>query len=127
VLRLKARRAQSVLTIDNKCLLQRTQNGKYCPEYMPLILGFSRLRHGDFCEFQDSQGYIERSCLKHKGKGAEKIPWWLRALATLPEELGSIPSIHKKSYNQLQSQGIQHPLLDLLQDIAYMLCIYTCR
>jgi hypothetical protein len=45
-------------------------------------------------EFQDSQGYTEKPCLeKQKQKQQKKMVQWLRALAVLTEDPGSIPSI----------------------------------
>jgi len=34
-------------------------------------------------------------------KEAEEMAWQLRALAVLPEDLGSIPSTHNAAYNSL--------------------------
>jgi hypothetical protein len=36
---------------------------------------------------------------------------WLRALAALAEDLGSIPSNHMVAHNHFQFQGTCHPLL----------------
>jgi hypothetical protein len=80
-------------------------------------------------EFQDSQGYTEKPCLektktknKQKNKkqkkpnqtnkpkkppknylvyGAGEVAQWLRALAALPEDLGSILSTHIEAHNHL--------------------------
>ena len=39
--------------------------------------------------------YAVKDFLKHGGKIAQ----WLKALTTLPEDLGSIPSIHMAAHN----------------------------
>jgi hypothetical protein len=48
-------------------------------------------------ECQESQGYTEQPCLKNKQKKkieAGETAQWLRTLSSLPEDPGSIPSIH---------------------------------
>jgi hypothetical protein len=83
---------------------------------MPFIPALGRQRQVDFLvqgqpglqsEFQDSQGYTEKSCLKNKQTNkqtsfqAGAMAQQSRALTALPEDLGSIPSTHMAAYNCL--------------------------
>jgi hypothetical protein len=55
-------------------------------------------------EFQDSQGYTEKPCLKKlkkKKKWTGKMAHWLGTLTALPEVLSSIPSNHMVAHNHL--------------------------
>jgi hypothetical protein len=94
---------------------------------MPLIPALERQRQVDFwvqgqpslqSEFQDSQGYTEKPCLKKQNKtkqtnkqnhrGIREMVQWLRAMADLPEDMDLIPSTHMiaSSFWKLQFQGI---------------------
>jgi hypothetical protein len=83
---------------------------------MPLIPVLGRQRQADFwvwgqpglqSEFQDSQGYTEKPCLKKKKKSfkmifqAGEMAQLLRALTAFPEVLSSIPSNHMVAHNHL--------------------------
>jgi hypothetical protein len=50
--------------------------------------------------------YLVKSCLLKREEEGETAQW-LRALAALPEDLGSIPSTHTAAHNclELQFQG----------------------
>ena len=63
-------------------------------------------------------------CFKMAKPG--EVTWWLRVLAVLPEDLGSIPSTTSNS-SQLtitQFQGICHPLL--ASKVTTLMWIDTC-
>jgi hypothetical protein len=50
-------------------------------------------------EFQDSQGYTEKPCLKkQKNKKTKQNKTKKRALIALPEDLGSIPATHTAAH-----------------------------
>ena len=60
----------------------------------------------ELCEFQNSQGYIEKETVSKKNFGiwegaARKMTQRLRALAALPEVQSSIPSNHMVVHNHL--------------------------
>ena len=52
-------------------------------------------------EFQDSQGYTEKLCLRKKKKQTEGTFQWLRAFAVFAEDLGLILNIHLEAHNRL--------------------------
>ena len=53
-------------------------------------------------EFQASQGYIDRPCLKKPGgKGPGKLAQQVRTLVALPEDSGSIHSLRTMAHNHL--------------------------
>lgn len=51
---------------------------------MPLISALRNRRQGDFCEFQDSKGYIVRPCPEKK-RGRERDRQRERALCLSPK------------------------------------------
>jgi hypothetical protein len=53
----------------------------------------------EFAEFQDSQGYTEKPCLKHNGAG--EMAQWLRALTAPLKVLSSNSSNHMVAHNHL--------------------------
>jgi hypothetical protein len=46
-------------------------------------------------------GHIKKKKIIKVGKGAGEMAQWLRALASLPEDLGLIPSTHIRVHNHL--------------------------
>ena len=71
---------------------------------MPVIIVFKRLRQEDYSEFEAGLGWIHSKTfyLKRKKKNrAGEVAQQLRALADLPEDLGSIPNTHMATHNCL--------------------------
>jgi hypothetical protein len=55
-------------------------------------------------ELTEKGGHLKSTIeiiLKNKGTRAGEMAQWLRALAALPEDWGSIPSNHKAAYKHL--------------------------
>lgn len=91
-----------------------------CQEYKLCVRSLSHLP----CPFASSVCILGQATLllwvplfsfKNQMGGAGEMAQWLKSLAVLPEDPGSIPSTHMAAHNSLshQFQGIWHPHTDI--------------